>query len=75
MKMHKLVLFEYFLFTHYFEGENFISTSKLDKFDSTKGTVAESGEYLKIIAFEFSHDLFAVFLKCIKFVFLHNNKQ
>lgn len=75
VEVHELILLEYFLFAHDFEGEDFISASEFDQFDSAKGAIAESGEHFEIIALEFSHDLLAVFLKRIEFVFLHNNKQ
>jgi len=75
MEVHELILFEYFLFAHDLQGKDFISASKFDKFDSAESTIAESGKHFKIVAFEFSHDLLAVLLKGIEFVFLHNNKQ
>ena len=75
MKVHELILLEYFLFAHDLQGKDFISASKLDKFDSAESSIAESGKNFQIVAFEFSHDLLTVLLKGIEFVFLHNNKQ
>lgn len=50
VEMHELVLLKNFLLSHDFESVDIIFASKLNEFNPSEGTVAESCKYLEIVS-------------------------
>ena len=46
VQMHELILFQYFLLPHYFEGIYLLPAPELNQFNPPESAVAERGQHL-----------------------------